>query len=51
MPKEAYTGLLQLEKGNAIIIANYLMAYKAENDVEDSTRLIIIVISDVLHEK
>jgi hypothetical protein len=37
MPKEA-ENFLQLEKGNATIIANYLIAYKSENDVKDSTR-------------
>lgn len=38
MPKEAYKGLLLLKKKNAIIIADYLIAYKRERDVKDSTR-------------
>lgn len=37
MPKEA-ENLLEVEKGNVTIIANYLIAFKREGDVKDSTR-------------
>jgi integrase/recombinase XerD len=38
LSKACYDKLLRLGNGNGIIIADYLLAYKIENDVKDSTR-------------
>ncbi|MGA8084641.1 MAG: hypothetical protein WB988_22545, partial [Candidatus Nitrosopolaris sp.] len=38
MQRECYNKLLRLERGNATILAEYLLTYKREVDIADSTR-------------